>query len=308
MCVAIVLSSYNGEKYIGEQIDSIIAQDCTDWRLYVFDDGSSDGTEGIVREKMKLVPGRIEFARNARNLGATKSFLNGLFSVYDRFPMIKYFMFCDQDDHWNEDKLSVSLGAMQGKEPSLAFTDCIVADEELRRISHSFMKRSGYDLKRTDLAGLLMENKCIGCTCIMNRELVKLLRENTEPEMKSIRYHDWWAALAAAAFGNVIFVPECTMLYRQHGKNAVGVAKKTDYVKDRAGDVVKRRKALDDTFLQGKAFYSCFGTLLRGKNREITEAFLTMTESKGYKKRLTCIHYGFLKSGILRNIGLMISL
>ncbi len=312
MGVAIILSSYNGEKYLGEQIDSIIAQDYCDWKLFVFDDCSSDKTEEVVRSRQERACGRIEFCRNSQNFGSTKSFLNGLFSVYDRFPATEYFMFCDQDDCWNTDKISVSINAIRTRGlssgPVLAFTDCVVTDSGLNEIAPSFIRQSGYNVKRIDLAGLLMENKCIGCTCVLNRELAGLLREHTDPEMKEVRFHDWWSALAAAAFGSVVFVPEATMRYRQHEKNVVGVSDRVKYIKDRSSDSIKRHKALEETFLQGRAFYSSFGRVLSGRSREIVEGFIKAADAKGLKRRLICLHYGFLKSGLFRNIGLMLSL
>jgi len=112
--IAIIMSVYNGEKYIKEQIGSIIAGDCKDWKLFIFDDGSKDNTENIVKEFVRSYPDKIYFEKNRENLGAAGNFFNGTKRVKAELaPEAEYFCFSDQDDVWVEDKLSRSLAKIR---------------------------------------------------------------------------------------------------------------------------------------------------------------------------------------------------
>ena len=128
--IAIIMGVYNGEKYIKEQIGSIIAGDCKDWKLFIFDDGSKDNTDNIVKEFIKNYPDKIYFEKNRENFGAAGNFFNGIKRVARELaPEAEYFCFSDQDDVWVEDKLSRSLAKIkeiEGGRPSLVFSDVAI--------------------------------------------------------------------------------------------------------------------------------------------------------------------------------------
>ena len=110
--VAILMSTYNGEKYLEEQVKSIISQDYTDWHLYIRDDGSTDNTVSLIK-KITRDNEKITFLNEnkPKNLGVTGSFMDLLANT-----KAQYYMFSDQDDYWMEDKISATLKKMQASE------------------------------------------------------------------------------------------------------------------------------------------------------------------------------------------------
>ena len=174
--IAIIMGVYNGEKYIKEQIGSIIAGDCKDWKLFIFDDGSKDNTENIVKEFVRSYPDKIYFEKNRENLGAAGNFFNGTKRVKAELaPEAEYFCFSDQDDVWVEDKLSRSLAKIkeiEGGRPALVFSDVAITDKNLKVTADSYFKAEKVDNTKIALNYLLMENKFIGGTVMVNKVLV----------------------------------------------------------------------------------------------------------------------------------------
>jgi glycosyltransferase involved in cell wall biosynthesis len=322
--VNIILAAYNGEKYIGEQIESILKSTFLNWRLWIFDDGSTDKTGSIVSEYSKKWPD-IRYNRNAENKGVTRNFLDGVRSVsnyLDKSSNVTdneaskheitnfqdYFMFCDQDDVWMPEKIEKTLKQMKkvenkyGKDSIAAvFTDARVVDENLKTITSSFFKTSKLDTRKKDLAHILMENKLIGCTVMINRKLTEKL--GTLPSQA--RYHDWWIALIAASFGHISFLSEATMLYRQHSSNVVGNQSYSSYVKSRISSLHKQKEVLHKTILQAEEFYQIFHTVLPEKQKKQVYLFAHLEQKNCFEKRYLIVRNGFTKTGVLRNIGLL---
>ncbi len=310
--VNIILAAYNGEKYIGEQIESILASTYTDWSLFVCDDGSTDGTVNIVKVYEKKYPERIVLLRNQKNLGHALNFLqniNNLKSASFSSNVPKYFMFCDQDDFWLPKKIEMTLQAMKrmeqkygSKKPLLVFTDTSVADAELNKIHHSFMHSNHLDPKKTDLPHLLMENKCIGCTIMINKEFVDLIKETP----KDVKHHDWWIALIAATFGKIGYVCEPTLLYRQHENNSIGSVEFKDYVIRCIKSLHKQKDALLDGQNQARSFIEIYHDQLPEKEKKILCCFSKLQQNPWGLRRIYIIKYQFYKSGILRNLGVFL--
>ncbi len=220
--VDIVMSTFNGERYLAQQLDSILSQTFTDWRLIVRDDGSTDGTGAILESYRQCYPDKIQLLAATSHLGVRESF-----SVLLQESTAPYTMFCDQDDVWSPFKIEKSVRVMQETEqtyspmPLLIYTDLTIVDADLTIQDRSFLH---YQKSRplTDFKSLLVTNTIAGCTICMNERLRTLI--GTIPD--SAMMHDWWAGLVAAAFGRVIFVPESTVLYRQHSRNVVGAARR----------------------------------------------------------------------------------
>lgn len=217
--VEILLATYNGERYIKEQIDSILNQDYKNWVIRACDDASKDATYEILLEYKERYPDKFVIHKNETGFGSAKlNFMNLIKSSTGR-----YVMCCDQDDVWLPNKISLTLEEMKQNEagdvPVLVHTDLKVVDAELNVKSESFFKYSKLN-KYPTYRELLIQNSITGCTMMMNRPLVELLKE--ELNMSKILMHDWVAALIASASGNMGFVDSPTMLYRQHGVNSVG--------------------------------------------------------------------------------------
>lgn len=309
--VDVIMATYNGEKYVSEQIHSVLRNtDCSVY-VHVFDDGSTDQTLPLLETLKKDYPGHILVYQNETNLGVTRNFLTGISKVMSQNHEAQYFMLCDQDDIWHTDKIRKTLKRMRQMEkrygaerPLLVFTDATLVNESLETIHTSFFKSQHLTTSKTGLAHILMENKCIGCTIMINRGFELYLRKTP----KEARYHDWWLALIAATFGNISYVNCATLLYRQHGNNVVGGMDYTSYIKNRMKMVKCQKESLRMNQKQAIEFYDMFDEAITMHKRMIIEEFIELFDSNFILRRLKAISGGYLKSGLIRNIGLMLYL
>ena len=310
--IEIILSTYNGEKYIKEQLDSIIRSSFKNWHISVSDDCSTDTTCDIVRDYVAKYSGRISLHINDSNMGSTVNFLTALKRAAredSNAGDTTYYMFCDQDDVWLKDKLYVTLKAMKRLErkigsvkPSLIFTDAVLAGADLSYINNSFYKSGHRFVRNLSISRLLIENRCIGCTVMMNRALVDILGDNYD----KVRFHDWWVALIASAFGGIRFLRVPTLLYRQHSGNQVGQNGFAAYVRGRASDRKDIENRLSETIAQARAFYECYKGRLSYRNAKIVNEFAGIESKSFFMKRYMILRYRFFKSGLLRNIALLL--
>lgn len=217
--VQILLASYNGERFLQEQISSILQQSHLDWQLLIRDDGSSDGSVEVCRRFESKHPERIRLLSDARgNLGVV-----GNFSELLSLSSAPYVMFSDQDDVWLPDKISISLGELRALEqsyglsvPMAVFTDAVVTDETLQPLAPSLLRY--INRQRTQVAVLnriCVEPNCYGCTMMLNRALVAKIGR-VPPQVIS---HDWWAGMVATAFGRLVLIDQAPILHRRHTSN-----------------------------------------------------------------------------------------
>jgi glycosyltransferase involved in cell wall biosynthesis len=300
------MATYNGEKYVEEQINSILSSNYQDLELFIYDDGSKDNTVSILHNYENQYPDKVHVYQNESNLGHLMNFMHALSAT-----TADYVMFSDQDDVWNSNKVAITIKRMKHMEaqfsketPLVVFTDAVVVDQNLNTLNRSFFCSGHLNPYRTDLGHLLMENKLIGCTVMVNAALRRVLL--SKPLPRKARFHDWWIALIAASYGKIGFVKEGTLLYRQHGGNVVGDTGFAAYVKNRLLGLQQQRDALDALYLQASEFLELYGDTLSDTNREIISNFAALPEKNFLERRITILHYGFLKTGLLRNIGLLI--
>jgi len=219
--LAILLSTYNGEKYLEEQIESILQQSFSNFDIYIRDDGSTDSTISIIQEYTQQYS-NIHFFKGL-NLGAAMSFMDLVKEVDS-----DYYMFCDQDDVWLQNKIEKSISKINQIEKKsegavLVFSDAKIVDEKLNLVDNSF-----WNYNKTYPKILLSNPKFInvfnctpGCTMIFNNELKKYLTDYDE----DILMHDWYIMIKALQKGIVSCVNESLMLYRQHSNNTIGANK-----------------------------------------------------------------------------------
>jgi len=221
--IDIVLATYNGEKHIAEQINSI--QQSVHYvelisRLIIIDDGSNDSTISIVQTYANNDK-KIEIHANQTGKnGAKHNFCAGL-----NLSTAEYVMMCDQDDVWHPEKIQLSLLRIKQLEgvfynqPILVFTDKEIVDEQLNLIKGSdylLSKLSKEWHKKTER--LLQRNVVSGCTTMMNQNLLKMAL----PFPEQAFMHDWWLALIASYYGQVSLIDKPLMKYRQHDNNVIG--------------------------------------------------------------------------------------
>ena len=228
--VIVLLSTYNGERYLTEQLESLVAQKDVDVEILVRDDGSKDATVAMLDEWQEK--GALSWYTSA-NLGPGKSFIHLLQTAAPG----NYYAFCDQDDVWLPEKLSVTMDKMRAVEaenpgkPVIIHTDMNVVDESLNIIHDSFWRSSGLrpDILRT-FPYLCTCNSVNGCTIVMNSVARELILEKYVEH--DIIIHDVISALTVAYHGGIIdYVETPTVLYRQHSSNVVGAM---EYSKARA--------------------------------------------------------------------------
>ncbi|MDF2589721.1 MAG: hypothetical protein K0S41_3562 [Anaerocolumna sp.] len=319
--VNIILATYNGEKYISEQIDSIIKNSFKNWKLWVFDDGSTDRTSSIINSYAIQYPDQIYFRQNEKNIGVTLNFLEGVLHVNrckfngnekaasnQNDEIIDYFMFSDQDDVWMKDKIELTLNHMKKMEQKFnknsilaVFTDALVVDENLNKLHSSFYQVNKLDTKKVDLAHIMMENKLIGCTVMFNQPLLDKMKSLP----KNARYHDWWVAMVASAFGHISFMPKATLFYRQHSNNVVGNQTFNSYVKRRITTLNKQKEVITKVIKQADDFYNIYRVELSTDKKMQVYTLSQLNKYNWLKRRFIILKYGFLKTGLIRNIGLI---
>ena len=215
--VAILLSTYEGERFLVPQLHSLLSQTHRDWVLYWRDDGSTDGTRKVMRDFLtRMGPERAVVLEENIRVGATESYMRLLRRAYaDGNPVLA---FADQDDVWLPEKLSrgvAALAAVPDEVPALYFARQVLVDASLRHIALSYRVR-----RPPGFPTCLTQNLATGCTVLMNREAMALMAERPAPTGS---LHDWWSYIVVSAQGGRLIADnEPTVLYRQHESNTVG--------------------------------------------------------------------------------------
>lgn len=302
--IDILLATHDGERYVADQVASILAQDHPGWTLTVRDDGSTDGTLRVVQELADTHPERMTVtARPSASGSARLNFLEMLVASRAR-----YVMFADQDDVWHPDKITRTLARMAELEarhgagtPLLVHTDLTVTDADLHVTAASMMHAQQLDGAESRLARVLVQNTVTGCTVMVNRPLADLV----SPPFDAVAMHDWWLAILASAFGAIGFVDSPTVLYRQHGGNAVGArpSRSLAYKANRLADKVGVRDSLRASFDQAGAFLARYESRLTPGQTELLRAYVA-TPGLGKLGRIRTIRqYGFWKNTTARRLG-----
>ena len=215
MKIHILLSTYNGEQFLAEQIQSIQQQTVQDWKLLIRDDGSTDRTREIIQEFVAQ-DSRIHWINEneSKNLGVIKSFHN-----LAQFEEADVYFFSDQDDVWLPQKLELSLAEARkypAEMPLMVYMDLTVVNQDLEVLSNSMIRsQSGH--ANTELVQELTENTVTGGVAMANHALIQLWDQTED-----ILMHDWYLALLATAFGKLVYIDQSGELYRQHEHNVLG--------------------------------------------------------------------------------------
>lgn len=214
--VAILLSTYNGERFLKEQLDSLIAQSHSNWTIFASDDGSTDKTLAILEKyQTKLGTDRLIILAGP-NQGFAKNFLS---MVKNANIKADYFAFCDQDDIWLPERLSTAIATLQSapsNQPALFCSRTRLIDEEGRPIGLStlFNKPTGFN-------NAIVQSIAGGNTMLFNLSARQLLADT--PTEQTIISHDWWLyMLVSGCGGHVHYWPQPLVNYRQHGNNLMG--------------------------------------------------------------------------------------
>lgn len=308
--IAILLATYNGEKYLGAQIESIISQSYGNWHLFIRDDGSSDGTGAIIENYVQKFPGKIYRVEKTNEVVGSKYNFWALMKYVEK-KNYKYFMFCDQDDVWNSNKIQVTFEKMLLTEnnniniPMLIHTDLEVVDEKLNILGKSFIKYRTLNTNDKELRHLLVQNNVTGCTMMINRALLEKALILGNEDYRHLVMHDWWIALVASTFGKIEFVNRTTMKYRQHKNNVIGATKvnsiKFIVLRLKGNSHVKTTLKLSSE--QARVFLKVYQNELTRKNIEILIALVDIFNKTKIQRIFVLLKYGLLKQGFIQKIG-----
>ena len=219
--IDILLPTYNGEKYLKEQIDSILNQTYKNIRLIISDDCSKDSTPKIL-EEYRGKDERIELYLQKENIGVVKGIEFLLKKVKSN-----YYMLADQDDVWLTMKVEKSIETLKKENADLVFGDLEVVDQDLKTMYPSFGDFMLLNRKINKYINSYKVNylyNCVtGCTVLSKKEFIeKILPIPTESKYL---IHDHWIGLVVALNGKLAYMPEKYIKYRQHGNNQVGTDK-----------------------------------------------------------------------------------
>ena len=218
--IAILMATYNGEKYLGEQIDSLLAQTYKDWHLYIHDDGSTDNTQAILREYAQK-HSNIYVLEYESQRGAMRNFLSLLQRVE-----ADYYMFCDQDDVWLKEKVELSFkemkrqeAAFQGK-PIIVYTDLYVTDAALNITCNSFWQEICLHPEFiTTFDEMAASTAVTGCAMLFNRQVKDSV---VFPATYATMHDAWITACTLRKNGKIFPISQQLIYYRQHEDNRVG--------------------------------------------------------------------------------------
>lgn len=301
--IEILMAAYNGAPYIGEQFESILQQTDASWHLTISDDGSTDGTDGIIDEYVRRHPDRMQRVYSGRRFGGAR---DHFFWLTERCNA-DYIAYCDDDDVWNADKLEKLRKAMGiaearfGSEtPILVFSDQTVTDEKLNMLAPSLMRYQKQYFESFDYRSILLQNVVTGGAMMINRALAELALQCAD--ISQVMMHDWWMAAVAARFGEIVYIDEPLGAYRQHGHNSVGAKNvgSIAHIANKLAHLDGIRKTLCGKKAQAQVFMQTYSGMLAKEDRVFLEPF-TRSRSRPmfYWKNRALIHGFFRLTGMM---------
>ena len=289
LSVAVILGFFNGNKFILEQIDSIVSQTHKNISIFVFDDNSSQKIIKNEINKRQKFNNQIKIIKRKFNLGYSKNFLHGLMEIKDNF---NYYAFCDQDDIWEKDKIEEALRILNDKNK---LTPCLYCSRT-KYYNFDCSKEIGSSkiFKRPAVfKNAILQNIAGGNTIVLNNKAKEIISKTVK--CKDYISHDWWCyQIVSAADGEVIFHAKRTVKYRQHNKNLIGMN----------SSLRERLKRLL-SFFTGKYKYWLELNLnnlkqneeiFSNKNLKVLHNFLNARRSRNPIQKI----YFYLKSGVYR--------
>lgn len=262
--ILILLSTYNGEKFLKEQLASFLIQGGVEQKVLVRDDGSSDSTITILRKFQSEHPEVVADIIEGKNMGSTISFCELMREAYSKYSSkFDYFAFADQDDYWLEDKLCKAvekLEPLDNAKPNMYCSDKIIVDSKLEAIPG--IRPAKVELTK---GRALARNVATGCTMAFNRRALELF---VTRKTEFIKIHDHAIFLICSFLGNVIYDENAYIKYRQHGHNQLGGM---DTARDRMRDRMKKKGNLSEHLLErtATAFLDTYQDLLSDDDKKL---------------------------------------
>ena len=288
--ISVAMCTYNGEKFIKEQLLSIMGQTQKIDELVICDDNSSDNTVEIIKDVLGKSDVKFKIIKNDIQKGVTKNFENALINCSGDIIFLS-----DQDDVWIENKVELMCKEMKNKEDALLFfTDAYLVDENLNKLDKTLWEKIGIeDNYSFNVLGFLGKRFVTGATVAIRKELLKY----TLP-IPTCWIHDAWLAVNAALYGGIYAINEKTIFYRQHSSNVIGVRNKSIF------EIVKYRwRNLDESWKFRKKMACRMETFITRNSH-----MLTVAEQSEYEKcyQFWISTYQIKETSILRGLKIII--
>lgn len=262
--VTVLLSTHNGAKFLSAQLDSILAQSHPNLVIRVRDDGSTDETRAMLQAYENSHPSIcVDYGDR---LGVVDSFLTLLVGANTGG---EFFAFADQDDFWPPSKLETAVAALVQRDPDQPLMYCSAVefvDARLRHLGYSRVPR------RLGFGNALVENAAFGATVVFNEKARSIVMARRP---QNALMHDWWLYLVVSAFGNVIYDPQPSLKYRQHGANVRGWPHGFRYaVLQPLVKMMRQYRVTPTVTDQARDFLACHGANLDRPRYDMLMAFL----------------------------------
>lgn len=272
--VAVLMSVYNGSRFLNEQLDSVLNQKDVDVRLLVRDDGSKDQSRDIVMEWQKRFPGSV-FLEEGVNKGFAESFSELVSLALKRWPDVKWFAFADQDDVWLQGKLNAGVEALKRKgedcdDVPLGYaSNAMVVEEDLTPRG----LRWNPDSVRISRQKAMVQSYATGCTMVFNRKAAELYVSRRPSQLE---VHDFLMYQICMFLGRFVWDPSSHILYRQHGFNQLGSRTFMQRMKGRFTKYTYLGRTLER---QNRNFLNAYGDLLAESDRDLLRSFVDYRRS-----------------------------
>lgn len=303
--IDILLATWNGERFIEEQLNSLFRQTFQNFRLIVRDDASTDSTLKIIERYRSRYPERVVVHLNSCRRGPCRTF-----SLLMENSAAPYVALCDQDDIWREDKLKISLATAKRIEeehkvdtPLVVFSDLMVIGKDNQVLTPSMWQMMHLNPKKVTFGSLLVQNLVSGCTVLANRSL--LLRATPIPDGAVM--HDFWLGLVAAAFGVLHPLYETTVRYRQHQSNAIGARdgwRIAEGLKRLGGDR-RFKEGIEASRRQSRVFSSLYGGQLTKEQGNTLQAWTNSQDLPAIVRQWVLYRNGLRRTSLLNNLAFL---
>jgi glycosyltransferase involved in cell wall biosynthesis len=284
--VSVAMATYNGEKYLEEQLDSILSQTIKPQEIIICDDQSTDGTQAILEKYQQK--GYINFFVNDKRLGFVGNFKKAVSLTNPHH----YVTLSDQDDVWLPKKIEAAfhlISDIEVKEkPAMVYSDLVLVDENKNLLNSSFRNELGQDVYKNCLNTLLFGGFVNGCTMLMN----PLMRNHfaSIPDKTGIN-HDTWIALIAYTFGKAGIVETPHILYRKHFNNATELHQlkqksRFQRLKNEVINALSKNDLFENEINTAEDFYRTFNELLSSEDKALIQKFMELRGKTYLEKKL----------------------
>lgn len=314
MNVCILMATYNGEKYLSQQIDSILDQTYNNFKIYISDDGSTDNTKSIITDYCKKYPEKIFLiAEHSPTGSASNNFLYLLEHIEGDI-----FLFSDQDDIWERNHIELlinkylSLSEDERQKPVCVHSDLSVVNANLELISNSMFDLQKLPRNPKSRYFYFVQNNVTGCTLLINQSLKNFVFHNKDllnANKEKILMHDLFCASIASLFGAIYFINTPIILYRQHGNNTVGAknVRSLGYLITKW----KQQKKVNnvENYLEYSSFfYKYFDDFLSNDDKNFLLNYSTIKSKNKIYRILFLMRYHALKYGFIRNCNFLLQI